>query len=55
MNLTEEDVKAILARLPREEKEMLLRLPMKETLVILEMHHCFPDSVRVEELPTRED
>ena len=49
MSLTESQIKEVLARLPREEKETLVRLPVKEAMVILEMHHYFPGTRRVEE------
>lgn len=44
-------MKAVLARLPREEKETLMRLPPKEAMVIIEMHHYFPGTYRVEDPP----
>jgi hypothetical protein len=47
--VTETEFKALLARLPREEKEMLLRLPPKEAMVIIELHLTFPGAHRVEE------
>lgn len=46
--MTEDEVKELLARLPREEKEMLVRLSPKEAMFILEMHHAFPEAWRVE-------
>ena len=46
--MTEEEFKTLLARLPREEKEMLLRLPPKEAMVIIELHLQFPEARRVE-------
>ena len=46
--MTRDEFQALLARLPREEKEMLLRLPPKEAMVIIELHLNFPDAVRVE-------
>lgn len=42
-------MKAVLARLSREEKVMLARLPGKEALVIAELHHHFPGAQLVEE------
>lgn len=47
--MTADDFKAMLARLPREEKEMLLRLPPKEAMVIIEFHHTFPEATRVDD------
>lgn len=47
--MTEEEFKALLPRLTREEKEMLLRLPPKEAMVIIELHLAFPEAHRVEE------
>jgi len=40
--MTEAEMKAVLATLPREEKEMLLRLPPHEAMLIMELHHVFP-------------
>ena len=49
--MTEAEIKAVLATLPREEKEMLLRLPPKEAMLIIELHHQLPGSRLVEERP----
>lgn len=49
--MTNEEIKALLPTLPRTEKEMLLRLPHDEAMLILELHHQFPGSYLVEEGP----
>lgn len=54
MNLTENEVKAVLARLPREEKETMLRLPPNEAMRLVELHHYFPGAHRVDVDPVEE-
>jgi hypothetical protein len=47
--VTQQEFRQMLSRLPREEKETLMRLPFNEAMVIAEMHHYFPGAHRVEE------
>lgn len=54
MSITAAEAKAVLARLPRDEVETLQRLPPREALVILELHHRFPGS-RLESVPESEE
>ena len=50
--MTNEEIKAVLLTLPRVEKEMLLRLPYDEAMLILELHHEFPGSHLIEDAPS---
>lgn len=47
--MTIAEAKEILGRLSREEKEMLLRLPPHEAMLVLELHRSFPSMRLVEE------
>lgn len=49
--MTNEEIKALLPTLPRAEKEMLLRLPPNEAMLILELHHRFPGTQLIEDAP----
>lgn len=45
MTLTPDEIKRILPRIPREDKEMMLRLTHEERLIILELYRQFPAGV----------
>lgn len=52
--LTRRQVRAVLARLGRSEKDMLRRLPPNEAARIVEVHHYFPGAELVDPAPEPE-
>lgn len=55
MSLTTSQAKTVLLRLSREEKEELMRLPPKESMVLIEVYYYFPGTRRVEDFPEKLD
>lgn len=55
MTLTPDEIKRILPRIPREDKEMMLRLTHEERMVILELYRQFPGAHHVDDDPPVEE
>lgn len=53
-SLTPNEIKQILPRIPREDKEMMLRLTHEERLIILELYRQFPAGVNRVDEPVEE-